>query len=367
MWQHKLTPLIFFGIAIFINGLGLSDVEAAEEELNCLICHKHRGLSRIDEKGKFRLFYINNELFESGPHRRNKCKDCHTDIDRIPHRPAKKVDCTQECHVVEPSGRKNFSHKNVAEILSKSVHGKLDQDGKPKPHQDDYPYCKDCHDQPLYRPLQVYKGVFKHGISQRSITRCKSCHTSGNFAEDFYEHVTSRLQKTRFSKEIIDVCAKCHQNRDFNKRHKLDDAVTTYKQTFHGKLIALGSQRTPDCLDCHVVEGENNHLIESKKVASSATNEKNRGNTCRASDCHKKADPQLSGFQVHVTYDRQKYPLQFYMLIFFKALMGFVLYFFLALIFFELLRRLFPRFAFFKDDKPHHRVVAEEKARFKKD
>ena len=178
--------------------------------------------------------------------------------------------------------------------------------------------------------------------------------------------MTSRLQKTRFSKEIIDVCAKCHQDPEFNKRHKLDDAVTTYKQTFHGKLIALGSQRTPDCLDCHVVEGENNHSIQSKLVATSATHENNVGRTCQASDCHKDAHPQLSGFQVHVTYDRKKYPLQFYMLMFFKALMALVLYFFLALIFFELMRRLFPRFAFFKDDKPHHHFIAEEKAKMKK-
>lgn len=362
----RLTIVLLFFACVVLSGVSAGKVEAAQEELNCLICHKHRGLSRIDETGKFRLFYINNELFESGPHRRNKCKDCHKDIDRIPHRPAKKVDCTQQCHVVEPSGKKKFSHKHIAETLGKSVHGKLDEDGKPKPHQDDYPFCKDCHDQPLYRPIQVYKGEAKHGVSERSIARCKSCHQSGNFAEDFYEHVTSRLHKTRFSKEIVDVCAKCHQDPEFNKRHELDDAVTTYKQTFHGKLIALGSQRTPDCLDCHVVEGENNHSIQSKLVATSATHKDNRGRTCQASDCHKDAHPQLAGFQVHVTYDREKYPLQFYMLMFFKALMAVVLYFFLALIFFELMRRLFPRFAFFKDNKPHHHVIAEEKAKMKK-
>jgi hypothetical protein len=75
-----------------------------------------------------------------------------------------------------------------------------------------------------------------------------------------------------------------------------------------------------------------------------------------ASDCHQRASPQLASFQVHVTYDRKKYPMQFYMLMFFKALMALILYFFLALIFFELMRRLFPGFAFFKDNIPHHQV-----------
>ena len=349
----KSNRLILFSVALIVTFSFDTGVVWAND-LDCLMCHKHRGLSRIDKNGNFRLFYINTELFQSGPHRRNECKDCHTDIDRIPHKPAKKVDCTQQCHVYEPSGEKKFSHKNVAKILANSVHSKIDAKGKPKPHQEDYPVCKDCHDQPLYRPISIYKGVAKHGVSKRSISRCKSCHTSGNFAEDFYEHVTSRLHKTRFSKEIIEVCAKCHLDPEFRKRHDLDDVITSYKQTFHGKMIELGSERTPDCLDCHVVEGENNHLIEAKTVPTSAVHESNLGNTCRASDCHKKASPQLASFQTHVTYDRKKYPLQFYMLVGFKALMAIVLYFFLTLIFLELLRRLFPRFAFFKDNKPHH-------------
>ena len=130
-----LHTKIILAFTLFLSLLILNGNISAEEigeELNCLICHKHLGLSRIDEEGNFRLFYINNELFQSGPHRRNQCKDCHTDIDRIPHNPAKKVDCTQECHVVEPSGKEKFSHKPIAKTLASSVHGKLDADGKPK-------------------------------------------------------------------------------------------------------------------------------------------------------------------------------------------------------------------------------------------
>ncbi len=309
-------------------------------------------MSRIDEQGRFRLFYINADLFESGPHRRNKCQDCHDDIDHIPHDPAKKVDCTQQCHIIEPSGQARFSHQPIADTLQQSAHGKLDADGNPKQYQEDYPGCKDCHDAPLYRPVSVYKGETRHGISQRSISRCKSCHQTGYFAEDFYEHVTSRLRKGRFPMETIDVCAKCHQDPEFLKRHELDDAVTTYKETFHGKLIALGSERTADCLDCHVVEGENTHLIESRAVPTSAVHESNVGNTCKNSDCHLNASTDLSSFQTHVTYDREKYPMQFYMLMFFKALMAIILYSFLALIFFELMRRLFPEFSFIKEKKP---------------
>jgi hypothetical protein len=306
-------------------------------------------LSRIDENGQFRLFYINEELFDSGPHRHVPCKDCHADIDRIPHRPAKQVNCTQECHIIEPSGQTNFSHKPIAETLAKSAHGRLDENGNPKEYQDDYPNCKSCHDQPLYRPFSIFKGEKVPGMSKRAISRCEACHTSGTFAEDFYEHVTTRLHKSRFPLETIEVCAKCHEDEGFRERHKLDDVVTSYNETFHAKLLRLGSERMPDCIDCHVVEGENSHLIQAKEVITSAVNKSNLATTCRTSDCHASASPQLASFQTHVTYDRKKYPMQFYMLIFFKALMAFVLYFFLALIFLELLRRLFPTFTFFKE------------------
>ena len=201
-------------------------------------------------------------------------------------------------------------------------------------------------------------------MSKRAITRCKSCHTSGNFAKDFYEHVTTRLHKTRFPMETIEVCAKCHQDKGFRERHKLDDVVTSYKETFHGKLVALGSEKMPDCLDCHIVEGENSHLIEAKHVLTSAVHENNVATTCRTSECHVNAGPQLASFQTHVTYDREKYPMQFYMLVFFKALMAFVLYFFLTLIFLELMRRLFPSFTFFKEKHTdnYDQVIAEIEA-----
>ena len=206
--------------------------------------------------------------------------------------------------------------------LATSVHSKFNKDGSPKEHQDDYPDCKSCHDQPLYRPFSAFKGDKIPGVSKRAIGRCKSCHTSGDFADDFYEHVTTRLHKTRFPTETIKVCAKCHQDEELRKRHELDDVVTSYKETFHSKLMILGSEKTPDCIDCHVVPGENSHLIESQNSPTSSVHKNNVSTTCRTAECHEKAGPMLAGFQTHVTYDREKYPLQFYMLVFFKALMA---------------------------------------------
>lgn len=343
IWLHTL---------IFIL---LSSNVTASDELNCVLCHKYRGLSRIDENGNFRLFYINQGLFKKGPHKRIQCKDCHTDIKKIPHDPAKKVNCTTECHLTEPSGNEKFSHKPVAETLQKSVHGLSEEKRAKVKYPEDYPYCTDCHEQPLYRPLSFFKG-HAAGITKRGISRCKTCHRTGDFAEDFYSHVTSRLQKLRVSKEIAGVCAKCHGDKAFQKRHNLQvNVVSSYWETFHGKATFYGSEATPDCIDCHVVNGENVHSIEGKKSPSSAINKANIAATCRSSECHSTAGENIAGYQVHTDYDDPvKYPLQHYMLKFFKYLMAGVMYFFIVVIFLELLRRIFPDFAFFKDKEDHH-------------
>jgi len=347
---------LFLMLIVGLGGLAWTPPAQAEDELNCVLCHKFRGLSRIDENGRFRLFYINENLFNKGPHKRIMCMDCHRDIKKIPHDPAKKVNCTVECHLEEPSGKQKFTHNPVSDVLKGSVHSKYDKDGKLKEYPDDYPGCKDCHEQPLYRPLSFFKG-HAAGVSRRGLSRCKTCHQTGDFAEDFYMHVTSRLQKTRESKEIVEICAKCHADKGIQKRHGLDDVVASYKDTYHGKAVRFGSDETADCLDCHVVFGESVHDIQSMDDPASSTHENNVAATCRNEECHAKAGENLAGYQVHTDYENaEKNPLQYYMLKFFTGLMAAVLYFFVVLIFLELLRRLFPHFSFIKpkpsDDTP---------------
>ena len=341
----KKALLVFL---IIFGSFSVIDEVKAADELNCILCHKYRGLSRIDKTGKFRLFFINHNMFSMSPHGKVKCNDCHRDINVVPHEPAQKVNCTIECHIIEPSGQRRFSHQSIEDNLFQSAHSKYDKDGNLKEMSEDYPHCKDCHEQPIYRPLSFFKGS-KPGVSERAIARCKTCHRTGRFANIFYTHVTSRLQKTRRPREIVAVCAKCHGDKAFQKRHKLDDVVTSYFETFHGKAVNHGSERTPDCVDCHIRPGDNVHLIESKTSPTAAVNLENRAMTCRVKDCHVDAGENLSGYHVHVTYDDpEKYPIEYYLLLFFTLLTGGTMYFFLTIIFLELIRRFFPHASLFK-------------------
>jgi hypothetical protein len=313
---------------------------------NCLLCHKYPGLSRIDEEGKFRLLYVNEHVFTNSVHAKVKCEDCHTDIKKIPHDPAKKVDCLTECHIKEPSSEQQFSHKEVADFLAKSVHAKLDKAQKPKKYPEDIPTCKDCHDNPLYRPLSFFKRV-RPGISEAALGRCRVCHKKDEFIFRFYNHVTTRLHKIRSPKNIAEMCGRCHDDPGLVERHNLSTmAVYSYGETFHGKAASFLDERIPDCLDCHVNRGKSVHQMLSHKDPLSLTYESNKGSICNNIDCHPDASPKLAKYKVHPDFNLVQNPSQFYFRAFFITLTGGTLLPLMGIIFLDLVRRLFPGLTF---------------------
>lgn len=307
---------------------------------NCLMCHKYPGLSRVDENGEFRLLFVNEGTFRMSVHTKVKCEDCHTDFKKIPHDNVKKVDCLTQCHIIEPSSEKKFSHKEVGTFLSQSVHSKLDIRQSLKKYIDDLPDCKDCHDNPLYRPLSFFKKV-RPGISDASIGRCRVCHKTDEFIFRYYNHVTTRLHKIRNPKNIAEICARCHNNPEIAARHGLSTmAVYSYGETFHGKAASFLDERVPDCLDCHVERGRSVHQMLSQTDTRSPTNELNKRYTCAMTECHPNASDNLARYKVHANFDPRESPMRFTFRLFFIVLTGGTLLPLLGLMFFDMLRKL---------------------------
>ncbi|MBI5408083.1 MAG: cytochrome C [Nitrospirae bacterium] len=331
-----------FGIFILIFLLHTPGNSYASDIGNCLLCHKYAGMSRVDEEGKMRLFFVNESIFVNSVHSKVKCEGCHTDITEIPHKPAKKVDCLVECHIVEPSTEKKFSHKDVDTFLAKSVHGTTDASGKPKKYVEDMPMCKDCHDEPLYRPLSFFKKV-RPGISDAALGRCRVCHKKEDFIYRFYNHVTTRLHKSRNPLNIAEVCARCHDDETIVARHGLSTkAVFSYSETFHGKAARFLDERIPDCLDCHVNKGESVHQMLSHKNVQASTHEYNRGKICSNIDCHPGASPKLATYGVHSEFSLEQSPAQYFFTAFFIILTGGTLLPLMVIILLDLIRRFFP-------------------------
>jgi hypothetical protein len=337
----RALSIYFFSSVLLLCFLPVFNANASDIG-NCLLCHKYPGISRIDEKGTLRLFYVNEDIFNNSVHSRVKCDGCHTDIKKIPHDSAKKVDCMVECHIVEPSTEKKFSHKDAEEFLSRSVHSKTDKDGKPKKFTEDMPTCKNCHDNPLYRPLSFFKKV-RYGVSEASLGRCRVCHKKEEFIYRFYNHVTTRLHKSRNPLNISEVCSRCHNNTEIVARHDLSTkAVYSYGETFHGKAARFLDERVPDCLDCHVRRGESVHQMLSNEDPLSSTHANNRSKICTNIDCHPSASPKFASYSVHAEFNSEQSPVQYYFTLFFIVLTGGTLLPLMGIIFLDCVRRLFP-------------------------
>ncbi len=307
---------------------------------NCLMCHRFRGLARVDKEGDYRLFYVDETLFGRGPHARVSCKGCHADIDKIPHDNAKQVDCLRNCHIEEPTREIIFTHAKVSKTLEDSAHALTTVDGSARDFPEDFPLCKDCHDIPLFRPVSIFKKV-RAGVSERAISRCTVCHNDENFARYFYSHVTTRLHKARDSREVVEGCSACHGDTALAKRHNLPDVVSSYFETYHGKAILFGSTLAPDCLDCHAREGSV-HEMRAHTDPRSSVHPDNRFATCSTKDCHSNAGPALASFDVHANRDPRTHKLEFGVALFFVLMTLGLLLPILTLNVLGLIRELFP-------------------------
>ncbi|WP_457573188.1 cytochrome C [Desulfolithobacter sp.] len=309
---------------------------------NCLLCHKYPGLSRVDESGRLKLMFVNEDIFNKSVHSKVKCEGCHTDITKIPHDPAKPVDCLTECHIIEPTSEQKFSHKEVEKFLNQSVHSKIDEKGMPKQYSEDMPSCKDCHDNPLFRPLAFVKKV-RPGIAEDAMGRCRVCHKKEDFIFRFYNHITTRMHKSRSPLNIAQACGKCHDDPELVARHNLKTmAGYSYSETFHGKAANLLDESVPDCLDCHVVKGKSVHQMYGNDDPRSSTYPANRGKICNSVDCHPGASVKFANYKVHAEYSREQSPVIYWFTTFFIILTGGTLLPLMGIMFLDLLRRLFP-------------------------
>ncbi len=272
----------------------------------CLKCHRLRGLSVVDKENRIKDCSINDALYAHSIHRGVGCSECHDKVEQYPHKPENvKANCSNKCHVVDPSTKKPFSHEDVFETWKESVHGK-NYDKAP----DIYPYCSYCHANEEMLDIDSFESL------KGSFSRCSICHENKGWVRDRLSHVANRLDisevkngfvhsfvKTRRDGwEIVELCASCHEDEKkmekalevegihdkFAREHVLT-AVESYKVTMHSKMLYLDREdnRAADCLDCHTNKDGNFHDIFHKEDPRSSINVKNIELTCgRSTECH---------------------------------------------------------------------------------
>jgi len=311
---------IFLFYLMIICVLYSQPLQAFVDEEGCLLCHKYPKMGRVTEEGTRRSYYVMPHIFGKTVHRNVPCRDCHNYIKELPHREVKTgVSCDSECHSVKnPATGKNFSHKPISDVYSKSVHGR---DKIAKGLDSDKPYCITCHTNPVYNPAEKV-------VPKRIADRCVVCHEDRDFVESWYNHTSRRIRDIkRSSAEIIALCSSCHGDKKLIERHmkgaaekgvvslgkKFPVAVESYNASFHGKVNRYGFNKAANCLDCHA-DYDNYYLsvheIRPSRDPLSPVHESKRYQTCQR--CHKYANENYATIDPHPTKDLASNPFIYY-------------------------------------------------------
>jgi len=241
----------------------------------CLDCHE---AAKPDEAG------VRQAEFAKSVHGSFACTDCHQGYEAPgPHdlKPLAGADqafvAKLEALKASPAPRAYLAcptcHADVAEQLAASVHGKWLTNPEAKVAG---PTCAKCH------------GVI-HEI-----------------AAIVHEPANPSTRYAPADRAILKRCEACHGNVHFAEAAGLKPEVEgTFRDSIHGRLVAVGSNRAPGCPDCHGpaekdekgILHPNAHKILSKEDPASTVNPANKAKTCAR--CHPGATDNFAALISH--------------------------------------------------------------------
>ncbi len=252
---------------------------------NCMLCHGLPWLAVENDTTGVHNFQVREDHYADSVHGALSCRECHTDIDRVPHAtPVQPVDCGTACHVVDPYTGDTFSHRDVTLKLAESVHGQ--KSGEPS--DADKPVCKDCH----------HNTSYSRDIPQLFLdaeSKCTACHDDFKGLDRTLDHMALHLGEDEFwkTRQNYNACVRCHSDDDL-RTDSLgvpvhETIVGGFLKSFHGRGFRLGDSRSPVCNDCH-----GNHSIFAENDLRSMVHYNNRQKTCSTIGCHDGASVEFS-------------------------------------------------------------------------
>ncbi len=217
--------------------------------------------------------------------------------------------CAQ-CHAdPELVRRYNIRVGNVYQLYMDSIHGRaLTRSGLLVAAN-----CSDCHGAHDVNPrTEPVSRVFRANVPKT----CGACHAGilAAYAESVHgtrvargdarapvctdchsAHEIRRVEAAPWQLEAIRECGTCHEQ-----------SLKTYRDTFHGKVTALGYTRVAKCSDCHGA-----HTILPPSDPRSTVSPANLVATCR--QCHPQATAAFAEFHPHADHqNKERFPKLYY-------------------------------------------------------
>lgn len=310
------------------------------------------------------LFIAKNALVGS-VHADIRCVQCHEDAQRLPHEPKLNTrTCATTCHekvakafpqgshfealnrgdpqaptcaschgghqIAAISDRKSPEHRLNSIFLCAKCHEKHQKDTpggyKSRAHIEAYlrsahgraiaesgliaaPTCSDCHSAHAVHPVSdASSPVHRDKIADT----CGRCHVG--ILSTYQESVHGKLAAK--GDEKAPVCTDCHTSHEIIQPDKVAfklasgdrcgkchaDRIEHYRETFHGKALALGRPSVAACYDCH-----GHHDIVPLSDPRSRLAGDNKLNTCK--QCHPGATAKFTDYIAHADHTNRKlYP-----------------------------------------------------------
>lgn len=311
--------------------------EAPNNQL-CLACHSQPAAQVPLESGENLPLYVNVEAFQASAHGQKElaCVDCHSDISGFPH-PEKTVKTLREVTVTYSQACQTC-HSDQAGQTMQSVHAQAAQNGN-----SNAAVCADCHNPHATRPAasltkadvaatcaQCHNAIYEtykasvHGSAllgegNPNVATCTDCHGV---------HQIENPTVVAFRNATPLLCAKCHADPALMGKYGLSTQVyQTYVADFHGATVTLFEHSDPNlptnkavCTDCHGIH-------DIGKVDDPVTGialKKNLLPKCQ--QCHPSINENFpDAWMGHYIASPQKYPLVYYINLFYQILIPTVL------------------------------------------
>jgi cytochrome b subunit of formate dehydrogenase len=163
--------------------------------------------------------------------------------------------------------------------------------------------CSGCHIEVTDALAKSIHGKWLREDAPVAGPTCVSCHGPAHALAKLapYEPTATARQKVPPDRrEMVSHCESCHANEEFAKAAGLNpEAVITYNDSIHGRLVRVGNEYAPACTSCHASSKKQGgtHAIVAKGDPASTVHASQRKETCGR--CHERASDNFAALIAH--------------------------------------------------------------------
>ncbi|MCJ7433030.1 MAG: cytochrome c3 family protein [Anaerolineales bacterium] len=310
----------------------------------CLSCHNQDGKSVTLDSGEILPLTIKSDAYAASTHGSGgvTCVTCHSDISGFPH-PERTTETLRDVKLKYYTSCQQC-HSEQFNLTLDSVHQKALAGGNKNAA-----VCADCHNPHTQQKLTDEAGKLLPYARLHIPETCARCHsaiydtyktsvhgkalTDGNTdvptcIDCHGVHNIQNPTTATFRNSTPYLCAKCHTNADIMDKYGISTQVlNTYVADFHGTTVELFEKTFPDqptnkpvCTDCHGIH-DIVKVDDPKKGLSVRENLLTRCQRCHPDATDNFPEAWLS----HYIPSPEKYPIVYYVNLFYKFLIPGVL------------------------------------------